>query len=110
MPYIRPEARKNLFPIVLGKPVLLLEDVEIAPPGMLTYILTRIVLTRIKRDLHNNLSLSFTELRKWHACIQAAADEFYERLIVPYERSKCGENGDVGYSEILESIRKRNAR
>ncbi len=109
MPYISPEARKGLFTTVLQKQVLLMEAVETATPGEMTYILTQLVLARLNREVHySGHTIGFAKLRLWHGVIQAVADEFYDRLIAHYEHQKRIENGDVGYHELLKTILERD--
>ena len=83
MPYITQERR-----FALGI------DPEATTPGELNYLLTR----QCMRYLHSRGSVNYATLNAIVGALECAKQEFYRRLILPYENAKLAEHGDV-YSE-----------
>ncbi len=82
MPYIKQEYRPTLDgPIQELKP----NDV-----GELNYVITRIVQGYIARR-----GVRYENLNGAVGALECAKIELYRRIVVPYEDSKIGQNGDV---------------
>jgi len=85
MPYVKQEVRDYLDPK--------LEAItEVAPhlgEGELNYIITSIVVAWTGK------AYDYSKLNRAHGTFFSAAAEFYRRLVVPYERQKQAEYGDV---------------
>lgn len=91
MPYIEDSHR---ITITTG---LDLANTNICTAGDLTYAITYLMHTRVKR-----LGKSYANLSQIRACAQDAADEFYRVVMSPYEDNKRKENGPV--SELDREI------
>jgi len=87
MPYIRPELRPEYDPEI-DQLILRLQD-HGYNPGDLNYVLTRIAQGFARR--HRSYG-TFNEVMGVFSCV---AQEFYRRVVVPYENEKIGEHGDV---------------
>jgi hypothetical protein len=109
MPYIRPEERNKLNPLIdkiaaeivsCGKA----QGHDAAFAGLLNYTCTRLALKVIR--------LSFGGMRYWVIALVTGtfkniADEFYRRVAAPYEDKQVSIHGDVDlFSEYAEEIRK----
>ncbi len=68
--------------------------VQATQPGDLTYVLTR----ECVRFVNCRGDVRFLDLAMVLGCIGATLLEFYRRVVVPYEKNKCRDNGDVYYS------------
>lgn len=76
----------------------------IAMPGELNYVISRLLTKLVVLDsIDNPPQVSYHDLSRWRAAVTDAADEFYRRVMAPYEDQKASENGDV-YSELLDII------
>jgi hypothetical protein len=84
MPYIKKDARLKLD--------LLTEMLEsnIENVGELNYVITRLAVRHLI-----GMGLSYQNISTVYGTLQLAAAEFWQRLVVPYEKRKCFENGDV---------------
>jgi Domain of unknown function (DUF6899) len=107
MPYIPPQARQSLDPLIDQLAQRLVQEAEslgheAAFAGLLNYTCTRLALKVIR--------LRFGRLRYWLIALVTGtfkniADEFYRRLAAPYEDRQIELNGDVDlYAEFLEEI------
>ena len=83
MPYIKPSRREELEAYTEA-------DIEIYTPGELNYLVTCLML-----DYMFHHGFSYDTLNAIRGALENAQSEFYRRVVVPYEREKCGENGDV---------------
>ncbi len=59
-------------------------------PGELNYLLTQACIRYLKRKGEN-----YTHLNDVIGALECAKQEFYRRVVVPYEQIKLSENGDV---------------
>jgi hypothetical protein len=82
MPYIKDYLRE---PFLNAMDLL-----PIKTEGELNYAMT--LLAERYRELHGDSYSTFNAIRGAFAC---AGDEFYRRVVVPYEVMKLAENGDV---------------
>ena len=82
MPYIKPERRVILNPMVCALTGQLLTD------GEVNYVITRIIDDMYGRESYEVLSQGIGVLE----CVK---QEFYRRRIIPYEQKKCQLNGEV---------------
>lgn len=85
MPYIKTQRREALNSESYGA-----ED-----PGELNYILTQIC-----QSYANNAIPRYRTFNEVIGVLECVKQEFYRRVIVPYEDKKCIENGDV-YCEFI---------
>ncbi len=84
MPYIRQEDRKTMDGAIDGIPV------GSASPGMLNYVVTRIVNLWISA-----WGESYTTLNAAVGVLECVKQELYRRRVAAYEDRKIAENGDV---------------
>ena len=77
MPYITQESREAI-------------DLEDLDHGDLTYAICVAMDQYVKRH-----GMSYTVLSQARSAALDAADEFYRRVMAPYEDEKCEQNGDV---------------
>lgn len=107
MPYISPELRRELDPLIDALADRLAAQAEGAGDdgaftGLLNYSCTRLALAVVRRR--------FGGLRYWliaalSGVFQNLATEFYRRVAVPYEDLKRAQNGDVDlYQEFVKEI------
>ncbi len=93
MPYIKPEQRAALDPLIDA----LVNGIESTGgslsdrAGIANYCMTRIAIDLLRRD---------GDLRYWKIALMSgvfanAGDEFYRRVGVPYEDAQIAKNGDV---------------
>ena len=78
MPYIKPEARKNLL------------SHQAVNPGALNYNITSLC-----NDYLYSQGVNYATLNEIVGVLECAKLEFYRRMAVPYENQKMFENGDV---------------
>jgi hypothetical protein len=90
MPYIKQERRTALQEVTLEE----LAN-EIQSVGEFNYIISYIANGLVFNSALDKAHLSYKNLSAIRAEIQDAADEFYRRVMVPYENSKMQANGDV---------------
>ncbi len=64
---------------------------EMRTPGELNYTLTRVCLAYV----YQREKTSYGLLNEVMGALTGAAQEFYRRLVAPYEDAKIQENGDV---------------
>lgn len=92
MPYIPSQKRPWI-----DEHVSFLAD-NLESPGELNYAITRLLV----RYLHG-LGLSYTDASAALGVVSDVRDEFYRRVVAPYEDAKRYENGDV-YDELTKEI------
>jgi len=83
VPYIVKEDRAWVDPLL--KPIL--ENSGKYTPGILNYIITKILL--------NQHSASYSDLNQLIGVLECCKLEFYRRMLAPYEEKKIAQNGDV---------------
>lgn len=69
-------------------------DSVINKPGELNYKITIIILEYLKRISHNR-KLSYADYNSIMGVLTGVSQEFYRRIVIPYEQEKLKENGDV---------------
>ena len=79
MPYIDPKRREPLEPNAVPN-----------SPGELNFVITRLITAYVYRK-----GMTYENLSAARAAAQDASDEFYRRVVVPYEDVKKSEHGDV---------------
>lgn len=86
MPYIKQENR---------------QDTKLDHPGNLNYLITKLMAQYVKEN-----GLNYRTINDVVGVLTCAKDEFYRRVVVPYEDSKIEENGDVEqYLDILKETK-----
>lgn len=103
MPYIKEDIRTRLDDSIDMLALKIcnesLDDVDFA--GILNYSVSRLI-TKI-------LSTKFKKLRYWHSpmirgILMDVSDEFYRRIMVPYEDKQIVNNGDVEtFKDLIKS-------
>ena len=107
MPYIAPELRQELDPLIEALAHRLADQAEDAGydgafTGLLNYACTRLALAVVRRR--------FGHLRYWliasiSGVFQNIAAEFYRRVAVPYEDRQLAQSGDVDlFEECVREI------
>lgn len=110
MPYIKQELRDQLDNLIneLARRIVDIskqEEGDGAFAGLLNYSCTRLALEVIR--------LRFGHIRYWLVAIVSGvfsnvADEFYRRLVTPYEDKQIENHGDVDfYREFFKDIKSR---
>lgn len=85
MPYIRKEARDDYDSVL--RP--LADWLEGVPEGDLNYVLTRLIQAWLGgRHTYSDYNAAL-------GVLEAVKQEFYRRVVAPYEDKKIKENGDV---------------
>ena len=84
MPYITQSRRRELAPIL--NPIL--DIIQACSKGDINYIITRIVAKKYAKHVYEERS-------EGASVLQDAHDEYYRRVVAPYEDIKREENGDV---------------
>ncbi len=111
MPYIAPELRQELDPLIDLLAERLAAQAEAAGSdgaftGLLNYACTRLALAVVRRR--------FGRLRYWliaalTGVFHNLASEFYRRLAIPYEDRQIMLSGDVDlFREFIEEIEKKS--
>ena len=88
MPYIVKQKRKKLDSWVNG----LIDRCSCA--GDITYCIYRLLIGLVARQKKYG-GLKYNYLAGLLGCVTSAREEFYRRIVVPYEDAKIEENGDV---------------
>ena len=91
MPYVHNDVRLWVNPALNGLLVDLSNLLDNERAGAVNYCITRIVAGAMKPEKGWN----YESLLKAHGTFGAAAEEFYRRLIAPYEDVKIEKNGDI---------------
>jgi hypothetical protein len=110
MPYIAPELRRELDPLIDMLADRLAAQAEAAEydgafTGLLNYTCTRLALAVIRRR--------FGRLRYWliaalTGVFHNIASEFYRRVAVPYEDRQMAQSGDVDlFQEFVRELEKQ---
>jgi hypothetical protein len=110
MPYIAPELRRELDPLIDMLADRLAAQAEAAEydgafTGLLNYTCTRLALAVIRRR--------FGRLRYWliaalTGVFHNIASEFYRRVAVPYEDRQRAQSGDVDlFQDFIEEIERQ---
>ena len=110
MPYIAPELRRELDPLIDMLADRLAAQAEAAEYegafiGLLNYTCTRLALAVIRRR--------FGRLRYWliaafTGVFHNIASEFYRRVAVPYEDRQRAQSGDVDlFQDFIEEIERQ---
>jgi len=84
MPYIKPEYRDTLDPLIKA----LMKKVAYVGTGALNYTITTIIKEWIAID-------KYSEFNSAIGVLECVKQELYRRKIAPYENKKIAENGDV---------------
>lgn len=84
MPYLTPRDRAYVD-----------EYSDPVQPGELTYLLTKVIVRYVSRC--GPRFLTFAEVL---GALEATKQEFYRRVVAPYEDQKMRENGDV-YGDLV---------
>jgi len=109
MPYIAPELRQDLDPLIDALADRIATQARAAGydgafTGLLNYTCTRLALAVVRR--------LFGGLRYWliaslTGVFSNISAEFYRRLAVPYEDRQMAQSGDVDlFEEFIQEIRK----
>jgi len=85
MPYIKKLDRTKFYPLIYD-----IAD-KIKSEGELNYAITCIIL----EYLNNNRPNSYALLNKIIGVLECIKQEFYRRMVIPYEEKKIEENGEV---------------
>ncbi len=80
MPYIKQELRKFLN---------IDDDRAIESTGELNYFITNVIMNFLPANY------SYNDLNAVMGVLESVKQEFYRRVVVPYEEQKKKENGDV---------------
>jgi hypothetical protein len=110
MPYIAPELRRELDPLIDMLADRLAAQAEAAEydgafTGLLNYTCTRLALAVVRRR--------FGRLRYWliaalTGVFHNIATEFYRRVAIPYEDRQMAQNGDVDlFQEFVRELEKQ---
>ena len=83
MPYIKPEDRVSIDDLFKGFPIA---DLSV---GELNYLITHVI------DEWCPLTPRYSDYSAIIGVLECAKQEFYLRVVVPYEGKKRKENGDV---------------
>ena len=88
MPYIKEHRRLKLWPFDDTGP-----DIP-DTPGELNFVLTQLCI-----DYASSKGINYTVYNEIVGALECAKNEFYRRVIAPYEDGKKKENGDVYFDE-----------
>lgn len=80
MPYITKDSREHLEK----------EAEQISTPGELNYVISRLIDEYVSQQ-----GMNYTTLNSVVGVLECAKNEFYRRVVVPYEDQKLEENGEV---------------
>jgi hypothetical protein len=83
MPYIKDEYKNQFLDMFCHIP-------EMRNSGELNYALTMLC-----KDYINDKGLSYQTLNDIMGALEGCKQEFYRRVVAPYEDKKIAENGDV---------------
>lgn len=84
MPYIKIQDRCRLDDNIDS----LAKDIHTV--GDLNYVITRLLHSEVKKN-----GLSYATVNALMGVLTCASNEFYRKVVVPYEEVKIAENGDV---------------
>lgn len=92
MPYIR-DAGRAYFDKFLD----ILHRSAISDPGELNFLLTQVI-----QQYHMNHSKNYQTVNDILGALEGAKQEYYRRVVIPYENRKISENSDVYTEEVLK--------
>lgn len=95
MPYI-PEKERRPIDTVLADLIK-----YVRTPGQFNYVISRLLEHFVWTD---SAGVGYAAMSRWRAAVTDAAEEFYRRVMAPYEDRKAKENGDV-YRRLTYSSR-----
>jgi hypothetical protein len=84
MPYITEDKRK-----VLDKIIDRFDNDHYMDDGEVTYVIYKLLLNHVRSNMRYNT------LAECMGIIECAKQEFYRRIVAPYEDKKILENGDI---------------
>jgi len=90
MPYIKEERREKIFE---SRGVLEFDKInidEIENSGELNYAITEVL-----KNFVNGCGRNYKTLNEVVGVLECVKQEFYRRVVVPYENEKIEENGDI---------------
>ena len=93
MPYISTERREAIFGDSLTD-----FDQDLKTAGELNYFISFLLIEYTQKK-----GLSYQTLNDIMGVLEGAKQEFYRRVIIPYETKKIRENGDIFPEEITNS-------
>ena len=82
LPYITPELRAKLEPFLRDFPQLTIGEVN--------YVITKLILSRFLPE-----NARYANFNEAIGVLECAKQEFYRRIVAPYEKQKRKDNGDV---------------
>lgn len=88
MPYIDQRARKAIDPALRG--VLALITTKKLEAGDINYLITRILLTYLEKNGYR-----YKDINEVMGILECVKQEFYRRVVAPYEEQRKKERGDV---------------
>jgi len=89
MPYITKDLRKEIIDFPKGGIIEVNIDM-IGTAGDLNYVITTII-----ADYFARTSKKYQDINNIIGALECAKQEFYRRIVSPYEDKKIKENGDV---------------
>ncbi len=92
MPYITQAQRANLDGAIdelANRVRLTCEQDKKRPDGMLNYIMTKLLLKTVAKDLR------YINLQRAVGCLECCKLELYRKKAAPYEDRKAADNGEV---------------
>lgn len=107
MPYISPELRRELDPLIEALAHQLATQAKEAGSdgaftGLLNYACTRLALSVVRRRFSN---LRYWLIASLSGVFQNIAAEFYRRVAIPYEDRQMSQSGDVDlFQEFVKEI------
>ena len=87
MPYILPEDREQYDKVIRELPY-------IHDEGHLNYVISRILATSVSTQAHET-KMGYAFYNRIVGVLECVKQEFYRRVMVPYEENKARLNGDV---------------
>jgi len=97
MPYITEENRDEF---AKGMQELENDTLEMEKPGELNYVLSNIILDYVLRK-----GLCYDTVNEVMGVISCIQQEFYRRVVAPYENKKIAENGDLPqFRKLIDKI------
>lgn len=87
VPYIK---RKERFDVKIDAPLSFYGDGFGPKPGNLNYLFTLSILAYLCTNGH-----TYQTMNDIIGALEGAKQEFYRRIVIPYEEKKIQENGDV---------------
>lgn len=73
-------------------------------PGSFTYLLQQLAQKHLLRRLGENGKLAYADIQEVLGCTEGFKADYIDRILLPYERRKRHENGDVWSAELLHEI------